>query len=68
MANRKITIKQKAEIQVNIELINKYMNKYFFTTLQNLKYDKSELVSEYLEHFTVNLNKIKPEEELDFLN
>jgi hypothetical protein len=44
------------------------MNKYFFKTLQNLKYDKNELVSEYLIDFTVNPNSIDQIDEApDFL-
>ena len=33
LSNRKITIKEKAIIELNIQQISKYLNKYFFKTL-----------------------------------
>lgn len=66
LSDRNISIKTKAEIQVNIETMTKIMNKHFFRALQNLKYDKSELVQEYLENLYVNPND-EEEQDLDIL-
>ena len=41
---------------MNIQQVSACLNKHFFKTLQNLKYDKSELVSEFLETLYVNPN------------
>ena len=58
LSDKQKTIKEKAIIEMNIEQASKILNKHFFKTLQNLKYDKSELVSEYLETLYVNPNQV----------
>ena len=67
LSDKKITIKEKAIIEINIQQTSKILNKHFFKTLQNLKYDKSELVSEYLETLYVNPNQVQVPEPNEFL-